>query len=110
MIDHGKTTRATIAGVVLVSVGVACAAPALADQVDNYVAVNADVVCQGLDQAPTLHSVEVLGEAIVRDTGWDYQRAGSVLVQSIVVVCPRHRPLWDQFVAANTSNSTTVQT
>jgi hypothetical protein len=81
--------------------------PAHADPVVNYALSNAYAVCETLDDYPSFQGIEGVATAIVRDTGWNYTQAGSVIVTSIQLDCSRHQALWNCYVDTYGPNSAT---
>jgi hypothetical protein len=69
-----------------------------ADPADNYVRIEAGVVCQALSNDPALSTVTTLFRAIVTDTGFSIEEAAKVVVNSVAVYCPENQHVLDRFV------------
>jgi len=106
--NHTRQTRALLLALGIGGLAAAALAPqAHADPIVNYAITNGQVVCEALDDYPTLVGIERVGRAVVADTGWSYTQAGSVIVTAIQLDCSRYLPLWNTFVATYGPNSVT---
>lgn len=85
----------------VLAAGVLFAAPAKADPVDDFAAVNAWRVCKVLDAYPYDYGVQGIADAIVSETQWTYYAAGRVIAESVDSTCPQHEALLRQFVYAH---------
>lgn len=91
---RGWITFGALVGAALLS-----AAPARANPVDDYAVIEWPVVCGALDLEPTLRTIDVIGSAIVRDTGWSFYDAGQVIGISVFGHCGRHAGLVNRYIA-----------
>lgn len=76
------------------------AAPAHAD-LDRvsvaYAAAYGEIVCDVLDEHPSVAGVLGIGQAIVED-GLTANQAGQVIQISVTEICPRHAALLQRFI------------
>jgi hypothetical protein len=81
--------------------GLLLAPPAQADTVDGYASTHSGVVCEVLDTYPTVAGVTGVVEGVVKDSGFDYYDAGTIVATAVINVCPRYIPLLQRFIAVN---------
>lgn len=71
---------------------------ARADIVDDYVADYAHIVCEVLDEYPTLPGLEGILLAVM-DDGLTPEAAGQAVARSVIGLCPEYLRLLERFVA-----------
>lgn len=87
----GAVAGATIASSALIP-------RAHADPTDDYTQTSALIVCQILDQHPTIPGIAGVIEGIQTDSGFTVSESARVLVDAIYRQCPRHLPLLQRFI------------
>lgn len=85
---------------VIVGAAVGLSAPAGADAVDDYTAVNAELICNQIAQHPYISTVRGIAEAIAVDTG-SYEFAGAVIGTAVRDHCPWNRGTVQRWIAVS---------
>lgn len=70
----------------------------VSDEVLDYASNRGQVVCQVLDEYPSISGLIGVMQGVAED-GFSYFQAGQVTALSVYGLCPRHSDLLDQFVA-----------
>lgn len=85
------------------------AAPAAhAGPVEDYTTFAAPIVCQVLDEYPSVAGVTGVVQAVMSDSGFSPYDAGTVVGVAVRDYCPRHITELQQFIAVY-SNAGTVR-
>jgi hypothetical protein len=74
-------------------------APASADVVDDYAAINQEVICQTIAEYPYVSTVVVVVEAITEHSGLGPEFAGAVVGTAVRDYCPWNRGTVQRFIA-----------
>lgn len=67
-----------------------------------YAALYGGIVCDVLDQYPTVSGVAGVADGITEESGFTPFEAGEVIGLAVTDTCPRHMGLIRRFIAANT--------
>lgn len=87
---------------VMVQAGSAQATP-----VENYAADAGTVVCDVLDDYPTVDGVSGVVAGVMNDSGFTAYDSGAVVAEAVMLFCPYHVPLLRRYVAVYGEKSTT---
>ncbi len=79
---------------VMVQAGSAQATP-----VENYAADAGTVVCDVLDDYPTVAGVSGVVAGVMNDSGFTAYDSGAVVAEAVMLFCPYHVPLLRRYVA-----------
>ncbi|WP_081347885.1 hypothetical protein [Mycobacteroides chelonae] len=91
-----------LVGAGLLAVGVACAAPAVADPIaEDFVATNGWRVCVDLDALPNFNGIKAIQVELAR-RGYNQEQRGEIILLSVTDQCRRHIPLLKAYVDSKT--------
>jgi len=76
---------------------------------ESYADIYGGVVCNVLDEYPTVAGVLGVGQGISEESGFTLEQAGEVIAYSVFTYCPWHKPLLNRFIATYSSSETAGQ-
>lgn len=79
-------------------IGAAAGARAHAEPAEWYAATNGVSVCVALDSKPTFAGLEQVMSDIEKTTRLSDYEIGTAVAESVVHICPHHRPLLKRYV------------
>lgn len=86
---------------ILIQAGAAHATP-----VDTYTITAGPIVCEVLDEYPSLSGVTRVVQGVINDSGFTTFDAGTVVAESVVIYCPKFIPLLQRYAAVYGDNNT----